>query len=338
MGAPGGGKSDVTREGFKSVLEQHYGEEFGMVVIDVPGIDAVDVRGFCVPTKDDEGRPISFFTRSGLMPTKQYLAKHPRGLVVLEEKNAGDALTIKALNQVTLERRFGEDKLPDGWWVLALSNRVSDKSGASRPMMHSVNREMVVELEFVMDDYVSYWERTGMHPYAVAFAKNNAGVFATEVPAEAKPFCTPRSFTFAWDWLRAAGDGSVESIPTSGIAKSAVAGFIGAGAAAQMFAYLKVADQLPTMAEILAAPATAKIPRVTDLSANYMVMQNCVHHTSTTNTDTIWQYVERLQPELQTSAAASMFKKSNGALLNSERLNKWVQNNRALISDTIGRG
>lgn len=334
MGGPGGGKSDTARKDFPRMLSEHYGEEFGMLVLDVPGLDAVDIRGFCVPTKNERGEPVSFFTRSGLMPTEEYLAAYPRGIVVLEEKNAGDPLTNKALNQVTLERRFGDHKLPDGWWVVALSNRVNDKSGAMRPMMHSINRECVVELEFVMADYTTYWEKSGLHPYGIAFAKNNAGVFATEVPAEAKPFCTPRSFTFAWNWLLEAAGGDVENVPTSQVAQAAVAGYIGEGTAAQMFAYLDVMDELPTMEQILNSPTTCKVPD--SLSATYMVMQNCVHHVESGNVDTMWKYVERLKKEIQTSCATAMIEKTGGTLMNSQALGNWVANNRALISSTVG--
>ena len=333
MGGPGGGKSDVARISFKKTLEEHYGEEFGQVIIDMPSIDAVDFRGFCVPTKDSNGNPISFFTRSGLMPTEDYIAKHPRGMVVLEEKNAGDTLTNKAANMVTLERRFGDHKLPEGWWVVCLSNRVSDKSGASKPMMHSINRECVVELEFHMPDYTTYWEKTEMHPYFVAFAKQNAAVFATEVPAEAKPFCTPRSFTSAAEWMNFASSGDIDALPMNDISRSAVAGFIGDGAAATLFAFLKLKDELPSIEAILEDPKTAKVPSRMD--AVYMVMQNVIHHSEPDNVDVLWTYMERLPLEIQTSACVALLDKTKGALLNTKALGNWIKNNRALIANTL---
>jgi hypothetical protein len=270
------------------------------------------------------------------MPTQQYLDKFPRGMLVLEEKNAGDSLTLKALNQLTLERRFGEHTLPDGWWVVCLSNRVSDKSGAAKPMMHSINRECVIDLEFNMDDYTKYWERNStMHPYGIAFGKQNAGAFAVEVPKEARPFCTPRSYTFAWNWLAAAAQGDMNHIPTDDISQSAVAGYIGQGASAQLFAYLSVKDELPTIEEIITNPKTAKAPSPERLDAAYMVMQNCIHHIDANNVDKIWTYIERLPKEIQTSCATACIEKTKGSLLNNASLGKWVANNKALIADTL---
>jgi hypothetical protein len=335
MGPPGGGKSDVARNVFPEVLSKHYGEDFGVVIIDMPSIDAVDFRGFCIPTKDAEGNATSIFTRSGLMPTKQYLDAHPRGIIVLEEKNAADNLTNKAANMVTLERRFGDYKLPEGWWVVALSNRQADKSGAGKPMMHSINRECIVELDFNMEDYTSYWERTGMHPYGVAFAKQQAGAFAVEVPKEARPFCTPRSYTFAWNWLTAASGGDINNIQTGVIPQETIAGYIGEGAAANMFSFLSVKDELPTIEEIIASPKQAKLPSDGRLDAVYMVMQNCVHHVDADNVSQLWDYVERLPKEIQTSAAVAFINKTNGTLLNAPALGDWIAKNRALVAATL---
>lgn len=333
MGAPGGGKSDVARSDVPKVLSRELGEEFGICVLDGPGLDAPDIQGFCIPTKDENGKLTAVITRSAHMPTEEYLKQFPRGVLVIEERNASDQLVQKALNQVVLERRFGKHHLPKGWMVISLSNRVSDRSGAGKPMMHSINREGVVEIDFVMEDYTKYWETVGMHPYGVAFAKQNAGVFATEVPVEAKPFCTPRSYTFAWDWLTAASGGDINNIPTDLIAQQAVAMYVGDGTAATMFAYLKVKDDIPTIEEILQDPKRAKAPE--RLDAVYMVMQNCVHHVTPQNVDAIWEYIERLPKEIQTSAAQSCINKTGGALINSKSLGKWVAENRALIANTL---
>ncbi len=71
------------------------------------------------------------------------------------------------------------------------------------------------------------------------------------------------------------------------------------------------------------------------LSAVYMVMQNCVHNVNEDNVEPIWTYIERLPKEVQTSAMTSCLKKTNGTLLNSDKLNKWIANNRALVAETV---
>lgn len=332
MGPPGGGKSEIVRGDYPAILSKHYNEDFGICILDGPGLDAPDIQGFVIPTKDDTGKLVAMVTRSGHMPTEEYFKAHPRGMLVIEERNASDQLVQKGLNQVVLERRFGKHKLPDGWWVVSLSNRVKDKSGASKPMSHSINREMVVELDHLVADYITHWETIGLHPYGIACAKQNGGIFAEEVPKEAVPFCTARSFTAAWRWLEAASD-SVEELNTSPIAQAAVAGYIGEGASATMFAYLSVMDELPTMEQILNDPKGAKVP--TKLDATYMVSQNCVHHTNADTIDPIWTYVQRLSKEIQTATAQSCMNRTGGVLLNNASFSKWLATNAALVAATM---
>jgi hypothetical protein len=95
---------------------------------------------------------------------------------------------------------------------------------------------------------------------------------------------------------------------------------------------LKVADDLPTIEEILARPGKAKCPD--RLDAAYAGVQLCLHHADANNIDKIWEWTERLPLELQTSAAKSMLDRSGGQLLNSKRLGKWITKNRALVLQT----
>jgi len=53
VGAPGIGKSDTVRK-LPDVLSEATGEDFGLVVVEASTLDAPDVIGFLVPTKDPD--------------------------------------------------------------------------------------------------------------------------------------------------------------------------------------------------------------------------------------------------------------------------------------------
>lgn len=338
VGPPGCGKTTVAVVDFPRLLSEHHNEEFGIWEEVATSIDAVDVRGFLVPSKDANGKGISYFTRPGIMPSEEYLAKHPRGIYVIDERSQSQLLTQTAFGPVVLDKKFGtEHRLPPGWRVISTSNRLSDKSAVIRPPMHLINREATIEVQFDIDSSAHWWEARGMHPMGIAFAKAHPGNFATTVPAEPKPYNTPRSYTMAWDFLKnVAGHDAqgnpVMKIVTDHISQEFVAGYIGDGAATELFAYLKVADDLPTIEEILANPGKAKAPD--RLDAAYAGVQLCLHHADAKNIDKIWEWTERLPLELQTSAAKSMLERSGGQLLNSQRLGKWITKNRALVLQT----
>lgn len=336
IGPPGLGKSDIVKNEFRQALSAHYAEDFGYHDVVVPTLDAPDFRGFLIPTKDASGKPTSFFTRSAVMPSEEYLAAHPKGIMFLDERNQADQLTQKSLAPVVLSKRFGEHVLPTGWLVISASNRQQDGSGVGKALKHMVNRERTL---FIEPDVVSWsiWAETrGVHPMLIAFAKTRPNiVFSDTVPKEDAPFCTPRSYVSAAGLMgRAAGtdkDGNPNmKIPNDGIMMQLVSGDIGDKAAAELFAYLKVADDLPTIEEVMADPKACKCPK--ELSAAYAAMQMCIHFVNPTNVDKLWAFAERFPKELQVSAARSLCEKGAGVLLNSKALSTWLVNNKALIN------
>jgi len=337
IGPPGCGKTTVALHDFPRILSEHFGEQFGKREEVCTTIDAPDARGFLVPSKDKDGKGISYFTRPAIMPSEEYLAKHPRGIMVLDERSQAQLLTQTALGPVVLDGKFGEHRLPPGWRVISTSNRLSDKSAVIRPPMHLINREVTIEVDFDIDSSAHWWEKHKMHPMGIAFAKAHPGIFAKEVPSEPKPYNTPRSYTMAWDFLKNVAGTDADGHPnmkivTDHVSQEFVGGYIGDGAATELFAFLKVADDLPTIEQILKDPKKAKAPD--RLDAAYAGVQLCLHHADAKNIDAIWEWTERLPLELQTSAAKSMLEKSGGQLLNSPRLGKWIAKNRALVLQT----
>jgi hypothetical protein len=336
IGPPGIGKSDVVKNEYKQALERHLGKPVGYCCLIVPTIDAPDLRGFLIPTKDEKGRPTSFFTRPAVMPSVEYLEEFPEGIMLLDECNQADQLTQKALAPVKLEKRFGEHYLAKGWRVISASNRQEDGSGVGKALKHLVNRERTLEIQPSIIAWAIWAEARGVHPMLIAFAKAFPGVvFSDKVPKEDGPYCTPRSYMSAAKLIgMVAGvdkDGNPNmKIPNDGLMMQLVAGDIGAKPAAELFAYLKVADDLPTIEEILAGPSTCKCPK--ELSAAYAAVQMCVHFANPGNIDKLWTFAERFPKELQVSACRSLVERGGGILLNSPNLNKWIMSNKTLIN------
>jgi hypothetical protein len=336
IGPPGIGKSDVVKNEFKAAIEAHLGHPIGYCCLIVPTIEAPDLRGFLIPTKDAQGRPTSFFTRPAVMPSEDYLKEFPCGIMMLDECNQADQLTQKALAPVKLEKRFGEYVLPKGYLVVSASNRQEDGSGVGKALKHLVNRERTLEIQPSILSWALWAEARNVHPMLIAFAKAFPGVvFSDKVPKEDGPYCTPRSFMSAAKLIGMVagvdsnGDPNMK-IPNDGLMMQLVAGDIGGKRAAELFAYLKVADDLPTIEEILANPQTCKCPK--ELSAAYAAVQMCVHFAKPDNIDKLWTFAERMPKELQVSTCRSLVDRGGGALLNSTALNKWIMANKTLIN------
>lgn len=342
-GAPGVGKSSIIRKEFVDKLSAHLGRPIGYHEELVPTLDAPDVRGFLVPTKDKNGNAVSKFTYPGIAPSREYLEAFPEGVLFLDEFETGDVLTKKALAPTILEGTIGNMTMPPGWIRVLASNRMSDRSGAGKPLMHVMNRTRKVQIDSDLFSWALWAEDNNVHPMFTAWAKSRPGVlFTNEVPAEPKPFCTPRSGVEAAKYMaiRAGVDEQGNPnmvIPSDGVTQELVAGSVGEGAAADMFGYFKVADYLPTIQQVEANPTGCKLPPMERLDAAYAAVQMCIHHAKAPIIDKLWTYIERLPKELQVSAAKSLLERSGGALLNSQALGKWIAQNRALVMSSTRR-
>lgn len=336
-GPPGVGKSSIVRHDFVRILSEYTGETFGFHEEMSTTLDAPDLRGFLVPGKDKDGKAVSYFTRPGVMPSADYLRAHPFGVYFIDERGQSGQLVQNGWCPTVLDKEIGNEKLPPGWWVISASNRMEDRAAVVRTPMQLVNREREINLHFDITSSAVHWESIGMHPMGIAYAKAKPGIFVNEVPKDPKPYCTPRSYTETWKLLaNFAGtdaDGHPNMVvPSSTLIQELVAGDIGEATASELFAYLKVADQLPTIEQVLRDPLGCKVPE--RLDAGYAAVQMCIHHATPANIDKLWTFIERGPIELQTSACKSFIERSGGALLNSPALGKWIAKNRALVIST----
>jgi hypothetical protein len=341
IGPPGGGKTSVIGNEIRANLSAKHGEEFGFHCSIAPTLDAPDYKGFLIPSKDADGTATSFFTRSPELPSKAYLAAHPRGLYLVDELSSAEMLTQKALASVLLNKQFGNECLPSGWQVWAASNRMSNRAGVVRQPSHVRNRVRELELENDALSWAVWAEAHGIHPLIIAWAKQHPTIaFCNEVPATDRPFSTARSVARAANILQVGmardADGRLTDleIDTGGLKMQMVMGDIGEGAASDLFGFLKIWDQLPSLEEIEADPKKAKCPQ--DLSAGWAAGQMCIHYAKPGNIDKLWQYTERLPREVQVSMAKSLLERSGSALLNSPALIKWIHANKALITSSTG--
>lgn len=335
MGPPGCGKSQIVENEIFQALQAAYDEVFGFVKFTLADIDAVDVRGFCIPTKDANGKPIAVFTQSAIASAIEATGCE-RGILFFDERAQAETLTQKAIAPVLQDRVIGNYHLLEGWWIISASNRTTDRSGANKPLAHVTNRERIINVDADIDGVVKFLERKSYHPLCIAFAKARPGVVITnEVPTKDGPYCTPRSFESVCDYLTSHVNTTEDAICNDAITQELMSGDVGEGTAMEMFSFFKVANKLPTKDEIIKNPKKAKVPKDNELDAQYAAMQLCVHHATKDTVDSFFEYITRLKLELQTSAAKSLLEKGGGTLLNSKALSKFIAENRALVINSM---
>lgn len=310
--------------------------KMGLVVFHATSVDSPDIRGFAVPHKNPDGTAVTKFT---LPPILEMIARtgKDKGILFLDELLQADHLVQKALAPAMSERMVGEHELPEGWVVWSASNRTVDKAGVNRLLGHITNRLTIVEVESDVDGWIRWATTHEIHPMYLAFAKARPGiVFDNDAPKNPdQPYCTPRSFTNACRF-HTLGDHDTMTLKNDEVMQTFVSGFVGQGAAAEMFAFFKVAEELPTLQEILDDPHNCKLPSEYRLDAQYAAVQLAIHHANTENIEELLAFVCRLNKEMQVSALFQInAKTASGLLLNSPALTKWISENKALIVSSM---
>ncbi len=234
-GPPGAGKSSVIRQA---------AARRGLPLIDIRAalLDPTDLRG--IPTVAN-GR--SVWCPPSFLPADS----DPPGLLFFDELSAAPTLVQGSLYQLTLDRRIGEYRLPDGWRIIAAGNRSHDASISFRMPAALANRFVHVDFEIDPGDWREWAVRAGVHPLVVGFlGLRPAMLFDMSNPERGFP--TPRSWEIVSDAVRAMGG--------VGPASDVILGIVGEGASVEFLGYAEQAMSEEAVRAIVLAPARAPLP------------------------------------------------------------------------------
>lgn len=313
---PGMGKS----EGMQQVAEElcrEWHEEVDFLTEFLSTREAPDVAGFGIPSKDTDGTPIMVRTKAPWMPrsgSKKY------GILLLDEFRQANHDVQKPAAELLLNGRVGDSFLPITWFVVAASNREKDRSGVQRELAFIANRRMLIKIEPSLDTWVEWAERKGIHPLAIAFAKVKPGiVFGDTVPDKPGPYATPRTLVRV-SYLIGKLDMALFT--------EAASGYLGEGAGAEFVSFLRVAEQLPSFEEIVAAPNKAPLPTRPD--ASYAAMQMIAHRVDEKSAEAAFQYLKRMGKEFQVAGLKATVRRSP-VLMQTTEFVSWIRENKDIV-------
>ncbi len=335
IGSPGIGKSDLVRE-LPGVLSAALGVEFGLVTVEASTLDSPDVIGFLIPTKNADGEAVARYTKPDIMRRIEATGLS-HGILFIDEIGQADALVQKAFAPLYIGGTLGEYSIPKGWYVMSATNRVQDRAGVVKELSHFTNRQCRLNIEANIDDYLVWARGHKVHHMGMAYANFRQGVVITsEVPAKPGAYCTPRSFTASMRFVsELLGDDDEAEIPCDDVTQSVIAGYVGEATSADMFAFFKVHELLPTYAEIVADPDNAKVPPDDRLDAAYAAAGLVTAKATVDDVDEAFRFCTRLPVELQTSVARTLIQSIGGLALNSPSINSFVAKHKSLILSSI---
>lgn len=337
LSSPGRGKSEWTAS-LIARMSKNSSAEWGYATCFLATMTPTELMGFMVPVKDDRGRVLSQFSIPTWFQTRdpvtgemngKMVTDYKRGLLFLDEYGQGEADVKRTSAELLLNKQIGPHRLPNGWSVWAASNKATDRSGVTKDFDFVINRRTIVE---ITDDPAG-WEdwafSKGVNPTLITFAHQNPQiVWSPGVPDKQGPWCTPRSLVAIGKILDQMSGGTGD-LPTDAVAQEIAQGTIGAGATAQLFAMIKLGQEMPKYEDIVNNPMNAKLPKQPD--AQMLVCYRLAANVNDKDVNPVVDYIERLPKEFSVTFAKSAARR-DPSLVNTKRFGTWCTTNASLMS------
>jgi MoxR-like ATPase len=192
VSAPGVGKSEMVYQAAEEA-----------------GLPCRSLLGTQIAPEDVSGIPRIVGERSVFCPPRLLLPEKPEPFCLfLDELPACAPDVQKAFYSLLLERRLGEHALPEGTWVVAAGNRMTDRALVRAMSSALVNRVTILHLRIDVDEWQAWATRNGIRADVRNFIALMPDALMRPVPAEPAPFSTPRAWALlsrALDMAESAG-------------------------------------------------------------------------------------------------------------------------------------
>lgn len=294
--SPGIGKSDITR---------NIAKEYRLKVIDfrVPQADVTDFNG--LPFRNERGRaeflPFDIFPLAG-DPLPPMLDKNGEQVVINGEPQFYDGWLI-FLDELTsapkhlqspaykliLDRQVGLHDLHPRVVIAAAGNLAGDKAIVHEMSTALQSRLIHLELKLDHKEWMEWAiKEGGIDSRILAFLQFKGELLHRFNPEhDEKTFACPRTWEFASRLIKNQNVG-MEDLPV-------LAGTISPGVAHEFISFIKVFDELPKLADIIASPDTITVPH--EPSIKFALSTVLADKIDEKNADPLCTFLNRLPVE-----------------------------------------
>lgn len=332
VSSPGMGKSEVVQQ-LVDELSERDGEEWGYAELFLATQTPPDLLGYMMPETRNFGDGdvrVSSWTMPAWMMCKngKPVSHYKRGILFLDEYGQGEADVKRASAQLLLNKSLGPWQLPEGWAIVAASNRANDRSGVTKSFDFVINRRAELPITPDLNSWNDWAHASGVGPTTILFANQHPEiVFAGEVPEKQGPFCTPRTLVMYDKVLRnyTAG-GKPTDTPE---ALSMACSLIGDSAARAYFVFLRLEDEMPAFDDIIDKPEKVKVPAKPD--GKMLVTYHLAHKVTPETMDPVVKYMSRFGDEFGVTFIKAAAKRDPN-IARTPAFLEWCRKNSALMS------
>lgn len=312
-GSPGIGKSDIVHAVAASMSAP-------VIDIRLSQFDSIDLRGIPTPVYAENGRPsTSWAAPDGVIPfstttNPEFLEAVDSGrpIILFLDELLQASMAVQAVAfQLVLNRAVGEHQLLPNVRIIAAANRSNDRAGSQKLATPLANRFTHGELKASLPDWKAWW--AAQHPAPTPpKGKTDTVAYAAALRERSMEALLPAFLEFRPDLLDgfdpAKGDlafptprawatvGKFVNLPPQ-LRLQMVAGTVGAGAAGEFEAFVRVWQAMPDIEDVLQHPKTCKLPDRSALSTMYALCGALAYRSNRQTFAALVDVAERLPDE-----------------------------------------
>ncbi len=234
-GGPGVGKSAICRQ-VAEEIKYGYKETFLLTR------NPVD---FAVPFPDESKKFLKLLPLRSALPREEVDGK--KGLWLLDEISSAPLAVQVVAQRIVWDRRLEEEKVPDGWSIVAAGNRITDKGLVYQLPSPLAGRFTRIDIQPDLDDWVeSFAMPRHISHEVIACLRMNADMLYKFDPAKYQggAFPSPRG----WEKV----DRKMKNIGwVDEDFYTLAAGDVGMEGAGKLMAFLRVYDKLPKPEDVI---------------------------------------------------------------------------------------
>ena len=234
-------------------------------------------------------------------------------LIMLDEFNSASPATQAAAYKLVLDRMVGEYKLHDKVAMIAAGN-LEDDNAIVNPMSSAlISRFAHFYIELNNDEWLEWAAKNKIDTRITSFLNFRPKQLYTFNPDLSTPYSAPRTWEMLHKVIKNIGTITREHTVL-------IASLVGEGAARDFISYLQHYMDIPSYAEIVANPKTAKMD--TNLGTQWAVMGMVCGNITEDTIDAACTYLQRMPMEMQVCALREV-KGRNPELLGTPEFRKW---------------
>lgn len=312
VGSPGTGKSQIVHQ-----------------IAANEGLKVLDLRlSQCDPT-DLCGFPSIKGNKAGYVPMDTFPIENdpvPEGYngwcLFLDEMNSASNAVQAASYKLVLDRMVGLHKLHKNVVIICAGNLETDGAIVNPMSTAMQSRLLHLELMTCPKEWTDWAITKGLDHRITSYINFTPdSLYTFKADHTDSTYASPRTWEFADRVLKVTEENSPDRLPM-------LAGTLSEGVAREFMGFCKIHQDLPTMAQILAAPDSIKVPE--EPSILFALTGAIGHNASQENFGQLIKYVNRMPSEFQVVALRETARR-NMAMMGHASVRQWLNTNKEVF-------